>query len=273
MRYYIFAACMAMCSCSQIDFIENEQQLTFEVAGDFANPQFTRAGMMADGVEMTDLWIVDYKDGEIKQQVHQTNGDANWGSPTLSLTLGHHHVMFLASRGVEPNYDDGVVTWVKPLDTFYLDYEVEVVKSTSGNRTVTLNRVATKLQLVVQDAIAEGTTSIVFTPSTWYNGFDMLNGIPVEVQDYSTTFSIPSTMIGRTGLTLSMWCPSASEEWKTDINMTSYAGTSVNAEVNITNAPLMANRATIYRGNMYSEQSQSSISFNDEWMANYEGVY
>lgn len=268
-----------------IDEIEQSQSLkgekkkfTFTVKGDFLNPEFhegTRANayMTADGAEMTDMWIIDYKDGEILQSLHQTNTDTDWGSPSMSLTLGTHHVLFLASRGQEPQYQNGVVTWTKPLDTFYLDYEVTVVKTSNGNRAVTLNRVSTRMQLSVNDKLENGTTSLTLIPELWYNGWDMLNAQPIATDDYGITFSISSSMWGRTGLTLNMWGLSSDEEWETNVEVTSKAGENVNAYAMIPDAPFVANRTTIYRGNLYSNQTDSHISLSSEWLSDYEGIY
>ena len=281
---------------------EYSKKFTFTIKGDFANPQFcdvedgdisvpvsydritegygdsqrmSRANqyMTADGVEMTDMWVVDYKDGSIQQSIHQSNTDADWGAPTMSLTLGTHHVLFLASRGTEPAYNDGVVTWAKPHDTFYCDYEVTVAKTSNGNRAVTLDRVATKLMLTINDIVPVGTTTITMQPSKWYNGWNMLTGTPIAATDYTQTLSIPASWGGLTNRSAVSWSLSSADEWLTDLHYTSYAGTAVNGEILIKDAPLKANRTTKYAGNFYSNAEASSVTLNAEWLADYEGVY
>ena len=290
-RMIIWAvALVTLTACEKVDLPEQDgpqigngttdegevrKRFTFTIKGDFTNPEFTRANayMTADGSEMTDLWVIDYKDGEIKQSLHQVNTDADWGAPSMSLTLGTHHVLFLASRGTEPQYQNGVVMWTKPYDTFYCDYEVTVVKTSNGNRAVTLDRVATKLQLTIEDAVPVGTTSIVFEPELWYTGFDMINGTPVAADDYQQTLSIPASWGGKTGKSAVSWSLSTADEWLTDLHYTSYAGTAVNGEILIKDAPLKANRTTKYAGNFYSNAEASSVTLNAEWLADYEGVY
>lgn len=230
--------------------------------------------MTADGVELTDMWVVDYKDGAIVQQLHQSNTDDNWGAPTMSLTLGTHHIYFLASRGQNPTYTNGVVTWTKPLDAFYLDYEVVVVKTSNGNRAVTLNRVATKMDLHINDAIPAGTTTISITPTTWYTGWNMLTATPVAApSNYSVTLNIPKSYEGFAGAYISAWSLSTADEWTTDISIESKAGETVNASALIEHAPFKANRATIYRGNLYTNSSENSVTLQTEWLTSYEDVY
>lgn len=291
--FFYVAATSLLLACDRVEIpeeIDNGQPMereydvkrfTFTVKGDFQNPTFTRANsaMTADGVEMTDLWVVDVvkpseeSEGTVVQSLHQVNTDADWGAPTMSLTLGTHHVLFLASRGQNPTYNNGVVTWTKPLDTFYTDYAVTVVKTSNGNRAVTLNRIATKLNLVVEDAIPEGTTGFVITPTVWYNGWNMLTGEPVAAQDYTNSVAVPATWWGVTGGSVAAWSLSGQEEWLTNVTFASMNGETTNAEVTIEDVPLRANRSTVYRGCLYSKSSESNVSINATWLPQYEGVY
>lgn len=289
------------------------KNFTFTIKADFQNPDFsapapstdaefgisnepssstqlakTRAVsdyMVADGVEMTDLWVLDCvatvpeasaSGLTIKQSLHQTPSDSNWGEPSLALTLGTHHILFLASRGQNPTYADGIVTWTKPLDTFFLDYEVTVVKTSNGNRAVTLQRIATRLQLSVEDAIPTGTTTISLSPAKWYNGFNMLNAQPVASEGYTLPFSISSSQWNRTGLLLSMWGLSPADEWTTDITITATvpeASASGSTTAILGAAPFLPNRTTRYTGNLFSNATQSSITLSSDWLPNYEGIY
>ena len=91
--------------------------------GDFEKPNFegmTRARLEADGKAMTDLWVLDYVGGALVQQVHQAADDADFGTPTLSLDYGSHHIYFICSRGTMPTLstDAHNITWATTSDTF-----------------------------------------------------------------------------------------------------------------------------------------------------------
>lgn len=270
----------------EIELSKQEKNFTFTVKADFLNPEFTRANtyMQADGVEMTDLWVIDavatvpgdLSSGlTIRQTIHQTPTDQDWGAPSMPLTLGTHHVLFLASRGQGAQYNNGIVTWTKPLDTFFLDYEVTVVKTSNGNRAVTLNRIATRLQLSVEDAIPSGTSTISLSPGKWYNGFNMLTAQPIQAENYSLPFSISSSQWNRTGLLLSMWGLSPSVEWTTNItiNATVPDASASGSTALITDAPFLPNRTSKYTGNLFSTASASSVSLSTAWLQAYEDVY
>lgn len=244
--------------------------------GEAESQRLSRANayMTADDNEMTDLWVIDCKDGAVVQSLHQSKDDEDWGAPSMSLTLGTHHVYFLASRGTGANYDDGLVTWLKPLDTFYKDYEVTVVKTSNGNRAVTLDRCATKATVYVDDAIPSGTTSMTLAPTVWYNGINMLTGEPVAAPSgYNVVFSVPEAYAGVSGVNYSIWSLAGAEEWTTDIAIVSKAGNAANANAVIKGAPMKANRVTVYHGRLYSESGSMGVSLNGEWIQSYEGTY
>ena len=120
--------------------IEKTKKFTFTVKGDFSNEwkPVTRGYLSADGKDMTDLWVLDYVDNQLVQQLHQSDNEAeDFGRPTINLAYGSHHVYFVASRGASPvlNTTDGTITWSSVRDTFWKDYEVSVV-STSDRKSV-----------------------------------------------------------------------------------------------------------------------------------------
>lgn len=272
--YLLIAGFILLSSCASNDEPSSvsPKTVTFNVQGDFTFTPISRA-LEADGNTMTDLWIIDTQDGNIKQQLHQTPADLGWGTPSLTLSLGTHHVIFLASRGQNPTYDDGVVTWTKPLDTFYNDLEITVTNSTNGNRTVTLDRIATKLSFIINDALPNGTTSITLEPDLWYTGINMTTGELITSDSYTLPFTITSGQWNRTGLALAMWGLSTTAEWITNIAVTSKASSTTNSSVTLTNASFAANRATQYTGSLYSKNGVNTILLNTEWLTQINKEY
>ena len=256
------------------------KKFTFTVKGDFTSEwkPVTRGYLTADGKGMTDLWVLDYKDGQLVQQIHQSDNTAeNFGKPVMQMAYGSHHVYFVASRGTEPDMNVGAhsITWEKVSDTFYKDYDVNVVATSNGNRAVTLERVVTKLRLTFTDAIPENAATINITPATWYKGLDYVTGEPCAVQDsQTTTINIPSTSIGQTGVQASMFSISTATEWNTDVTISSKTSAdAVLGTATLTAVPLKANRVSDYSGPLFSAGGSMSLSLNGEWITPYEGTW
>lgn len=257
---------------------ENGQKaIVFNCEGDFTmtTESMTRAAMEADGKAMTDLWVLDYVGGTLVQQVHQTSTDEDFGTPTLNLDYGSHHVYFVASRGTTPTLstEEHTISWGTTSDTFYKDFQIAVSAGTSSAHNVTLERVATKLTITINDAIVEGTAYVEITPQTWYYGLDYLTGEPAAAQTAAPrTINIPSTKAGVTGMTLNIFGLSSATEWTTDVTVTAKnQSDAVIGTANIEDAPFKANRVTNYAGNLFVNAGGFALALSSEWDTEYAG--
>lgn len=245
------------------------KKFTFTVKGDFGAATFTRGYLQADGQSMTDLWVFDYVEGVCVQSVHQTSADAEWGTPKMSLAYGSHHVYFVASRGEGATLDaDGhTITWTGPRDTFWKDYVVEVASTSNGNRAVTLDRVATKVKIVVSDEVPATCKAVTVTPERWYYGWDYVNGAAVAEQQTERRVAVPESYVGTTGnLSVSIFGMSGTDEWVTNVAVKALGdGDAVIGSATITGAPFKANRATEYSGNLFGSAGGLDVSVNATW--------
>ena len=277
------AVMLAACeSSTEYDNGYNQEQgqkaIVFNCEGDFGNATFTRAALEADGKAMTDLWVLDYKDGSLVQQLHQTSEDEDFGSPTLALSLGQHHIYFVCSRGTTPTLstEEHNIAWTKPLDTFYKDFQITVTAGTSSAHNVTLERVVTRLRVTVADEIPAGIASITVTPATWYYGIDYLTGGPAAAQASAPrTIAIPDSKVGTTGQTnVSIYGFSSATEWTTDVSVVARNSSSdVIGTANIEDAPFKANRSTNYTGNLFVNAGGFALSLSREWSDDYVGSW
>ena len=254
---------------SEMEEVKSSKNFTFTVKGDFNTATFTRGYLAADGKDMTDLWVFDYVDGVCVQSVHQTAEDEAWGKPTMALAYGSHHVYFVASRGEGATVDaEGhTITWTGPRDTFWKDYEVEVVSTSNGNRAVTLDRVATKLKLTIDDKVPDGCAAVVVTPARWYYGWDYVNGVAVAAQQTERRVAVPESYAGTTDkLGVTIFGLSGADEWVTNISIQAQdADGNVLGSATITGAPFKANRGTEYSGNLFGSSGGLDVSVNTAW--------
>lgn len=261
------------------------KKFTFTVKGDFGSPVFQDGGttrsvtyLTDESNQMTDLWVFDFVGDECVQTVHQTTSDDTWGQPQMSLTLGTHHVYFVASRGLSPVLDATAktLTWASVRDTYWKDYEVTVVNTSNGNRAVTLDRVVAKLKLTVNDEIPAGASTLVCTPATWYYGLNYRTGAPVTATNgQAISISIPANYVGTSGqLVASFFTISTVEEWTTDVSVAvkDGNGASLGSSV-IDDAPMLRNRSTEYSGNLFSGGGNMVVSINGDWLTPHIGTW
>lgn len=277
--FYIMVALFAACSKNDAVLDGSPVKMTFSISGDFTLNayDFTRA-LEADGKTMTDVWVLDYVGGEIKQQLHQTSDDADFGTPTLNLSIGTHHIYFIASRGAGAvlNTTTHTLSFTSVRDTFWKDYEITISGGTlSGNRSVTLDRIVTKLKLTFTDAIPEGAATFNVTPSAWYYGIDYTTGEPSEATANGTiTVNIPSSEIGVVNEAVSIFGFSSATEWTTNISINCKSAIdAVLGNATITSAPFVRNRVSEYTGQLFGDNGGMTLSLNDTWDDSYTGTW
>lgn len=286
MKQYIFTALAVaaiLTACNSDDMHEDDATstatITFAMTGDFqlTAHDITRS-LEADGKTMTDVWVLDYVGGELKQQLHQTSDDSDFGSPTMGLSLGTHHIYFIASRGSGAllNTTAHSLTFTSVRDTFWKDYEITISGGTSsGNRSVTLDRIVTKLKLTFTDAIPEGAAAFNVTPSSWYYGVDYTTGEPSEATSNCTiTVNIPSSEIGAENEAVNIFGFSSATEWTTDVAVdckTSDSG--VLGSATIAAAPFVRNRVSEYTGPLFTAGGRMTLSLNATWNDSYHGSW
>lgn len=286
MRKELFAAMLAAVVLAGCEKGENElseigpstdnvqtKKFVFTVKGDWSKSTMkapAKAGetLRADDKEMTDLWLLDYMDGVLIQQLHQSPTDNDWGIPSLSLKFGEHHIYFIASRGESPvlNTDDGTITWGTVRDTFWKDYALEVKQSSNGNRSVTLDRATTRARFTIQDAIPDDVTSFVLAADRWYKGMNYRTGAMAESVALNSEISIPDSYHGTSGRSIVVYSLSGAAAWSA--NMTLTARNIANEDiysVSLPDVPFERNRTTTCSGNLFSAGTTTTVTLDSEW--------
>lgn len=293
---FILFAAFALVACEKDAFTYSSDEVdvethtdgltknfTFTVKGEFEAATFKAPMRRAtsyltdSGNEMTDLWVYDYMGGTLIQSVHQEVGDENWGKPKMSLAYGEHHIYFVASRGADPvvNQEDHIISWGTVRDTFWKDYEVNVVSTSNGNRAVTLDRVATKLRIVIDDEVPAACASISLTPEKWYYGIDWVTGNAVTAKRQPITVNVPESYVGTIGeIAVSVFGLSSANEWTTNVSVTaSDLGGETIGSASIVGAPFKRNRATEYHGSLFGSAGSMVVSINNDWDDSVTGTW
>ena len=264
---------LVACSQQEIEQPKGEKAITFYAVHNYG----TRATLEADGGVLTDLWILDYMDGVLVQSLHQTSDQTDFAEPTLPIAYGSHHIYFVGSRGVEPTLDTDAhtLTFGTVRDTFWKDYAIDVTASTSSDRTVMLDRVVTRLRMVVNDEVPATIDKLRLAISTWFFGIDYMTGEPTAQGIRDNEIDVPDSYKGTTGnLSVSVYGFSGQDIWTTDVTF-SAVGTSGETlgSVTIADAPFKRNRITQYSGNLFASLGKMGVGLNTEWDSNYEGSW
>ena len=230
-------------------------------------------GLSANGSEMTDLFMYDAVDGDYNQSQHLTPSMSAWDAPQMTLGYGSHNLQFVASRGTGAIEDDELhtITWTKPSDTFWASMPIEVSGGGEENISVVLQRVATRMRVTITDAVPAGTTQIVVTPAMWYYGIDYATGAACDPRSESRVIDIPSSYIGKTGMSASIFGMSDADEWTTDVTIEAKnADGDILGRVVLHDVPFKRNRTTEYSGSLFTNSGTFSISIDDEWDEPYQ---
>lgn len=272
--FILLAAALMVVACENpvIPEIQDEKptkRVKFEIN---ANGWEVTRALEADGVSMTDLWMFDYADGELVKTLHKVSTDADFSEPVLTMDYGEHHVYFVASRGKNPTIDGTTISWENTSDTFWKDVAITVSSAATSSVSVAMDRVSTRLRVMVNDEVPEGLTRLVITPALWYYGIDYTTGAAVEEQaDAARSINIPASYVGTSGqLVVSIFGISDADEWTTDVSVEAFDGDGNNAGVvALADVPFMRNRTTVASGNLFAAGSTFSLFLNDEWLNDY----
>lgn len=275
-NFLIVSVLAALCGCTTDvvndgggDDVTSEKRIVFDVKSGGWDV-VTRA-LTADGQDMSDLWLFDYVDGSLVSILHKQQGDVDFDTPSLSMVYGEHTIYFVASRGKTPTVNGTGITWQQPSDTFWKVVSLTVGSGTAKSQSVVLDRVATRLRIVVNDAVPTGAAQLVVKPAQWWYGLDYTTGAAIEEQQTERVIAVPASYAGTTGqLAVSVFGMSDSDEWMTDVAVTAKDGDGVViGGVSLTDVPFVRNRTTVASGNLFAAEQSFSVSLNAEWSEDY----
>ena len=250
-------AMLASCAKDEEVSTSEGKMLTFNV--NKLETYTTRAGLSANGHELTELWMLDYQGGVLKQTIHQQSSEAGFGTVSAYFANGEHEIYFVASRGDGATLDtnDHKITWAKVSDTFYKSLAVDVSRAASATN-VTLGRATCKLKVSVDDELPADAQTMSIKTGSWYKGIDYIDGSAAEMsqQNFEVDISDGTKTVGVFSI--------SPEEWKTDVTVSIKTATKTES-VTAENVPLYRNRETTLHGNLFGSQQGMMIGIDDSW--------
>ena len=226
--------------------------------------------LTADGIGITDLWLFDYVGGELKQTIHQVATDDDFGKPSVKLDYGQHIIRIVASRGTHPTLSSDVITWEKASDTFAKEVNVSVASGMETVQRITLERVATRLNVKITDVVPPSAVTLDLDLATWYKSLSVPSLFAVN--DNVTHYSINiKKFVGTKDASLVVYSLSPSaESWSTNVTLEAKnEDGKVLSQIVIPSVQMKMNRTTVLSGELFGKSNQMTFTLNTQWNEDY----
>ena len=212
-----------------------------------------------EGQQMTDLILFDGATYLMRQQ----NTDPNFGTVTILLTAGEHHLHFIATRSTELSYDEGVLNCASLRQTYGKHYDLNV---TSGSdEYVTMDRLTGMVVITIEDEIPAGAANLRIQFGDYYKGINPTTFAGVRSGEFDQTVSIAS----KVGMTDQQWklnilVPAYGETSETSYTMTATNGSGDIIGQATGTMTICSNTKTLLHGNLFTG-TRSFVSLSTAW--------
>ena len=270
-KYLFFCAALALLcvSCKGKNEPQNVEshQVVFHVAGMVAETEPMSAPRKVapltddDGQQMTDLFLFD----GATQIAHQTNAEAEFGTITVLLTAGTHHLHFIASRSTGLSYEEGLLTCTSLRPTFGKHYDLNVTGGSDQN--IALDRLTGQVVITIEDEIPSGAANLRIQFGDYYKAINPTTFAATRSGAFDQTVSI-SSYVGQTDKTwtLNILVPVYGEEHETTYTLTATnAGGDIIGQATGT-MPCNSNTKTLLHGNLFTG-TRSMVALTTAWNA------
>lgn len=267
-RFLFFAAiAAALISCSKKDEQSIQHQVTFHL------PQLTvetvpmdaprRTPVLTDddGQQMTDLLLWDGSTYLLRQQ----NTDPNFGTITVMLTTGTHHLHFIATRSTNLSIDEGILYCESLRPTFGKHYDLNV--SGSSDQNISLDRITGHVVITIEDEVPTGANSLRIQFGDYYKGIDPTTFNAVRTGAFDQSVSLT----GKVGTSDNEWklniiVPEYQTEHETTYTITATNGSSQVIGQATGSMTTNSNTKTLLHGNLFTG-TRSFLSLTTSWEA------
>jgi len=278
-KYLFFSAIVALlfvsCKGKNEPVQVQQHQVTFRVpelaveTEPMNAPDVRRVAPLTDedGSQMTDLILFDGATYLMRQQ----NIDPNFGTVTVMLTAGEHHLHFVATRSTELSYSEGVLNCASLRSTFGKHYDINVTGG--SDEYVTMDRLTGMVVITIEDEIPAGAANLRIQFGDYYKGLNPTTFAGVRSGEFDQTVSIASK-VGQTDVQYKL--PVLAPVYGTE-STTTYTLTATNGSGDIIGQatgtmPIKSNTKTLLHGNLFVG-TRSFISLATSWGADSDVTF
>ena len=278
-RLFLFTAIAAviLSGCSSKDEPANVQQhqVTFRVPEltvetyPMSAPGVRKVAPLTDedGSQMTDLLLFDGATYLMRQQ----NTDTDFGTVTVMLTAGEHHLHFVATRSTELSYDEGILNCASLRPTFGKHYDINVTGG--SDEYVTMDRLTGMVVITIEDEIPAGAANLRIQFGDYYKGLNPTNFAGVLSGAFDQTVSLAS----KVGMTDQQWrlnilAPVYGTESTTTYTLTATNGSGDVIGQATGTMPINSNTKTLLHGNLFTG-TRSMLTLTTSWNADSDVTF
>ena len=264
---FLCALVAVLFSCKSKNEPEAQHQVTFRVpqlaveTEPMSAPGVRKVAPLTDedGAQMTDLILFDGATYLMRQQ----NTDPNFGTVTVMLTAGEHHLHFVATRSTELSYSEGILNCASLRSTFGKHYDLNVTGG--SDEYVTMDRLTGMVVITIEDEIPEGAANLRIQFGDYYKGLNPTTFAGVRSGDFDQTVSL-SSKIGQTDAQyrLNILAPVYGEESETTYMLTATNGSGDIIGQATGTMTIASNTKTLLHGNLFTG-TRSFLSLSTAW--------
>lgn len=217
------------------------------------------------------LLCVDYMGGAAVQKLSQPSDKPF----SVTMDYGEHELRFMGHSSTDWSVDEetGVFRAAKVTETFLKRVPLTVDENTEESLTVQMERVVTKLTLMIQDAIPAGVARVELTVGGHITALDMATGLGVaeEKKDFSIAWDLDGNYTGVQGAKFTVY--SFCEEGEFDLSLRVVARDAegnVLADRSASGIPMLMNRCTVAKGRIFSMNGGVTFSEPGDWLPQTE---
>ena len=269
----LFGMLAFLFACNSKDAPEAQHPVTFRVPALQVDTEPMNAPRKVapltdeDGQQMTDLFLFDGSTQLLRQQ----STDPDFGTVTVMLSEGEHHLHFVATRSTELSYDDGVLNCASLRPTFGKHYDINV--SGKSDEYITMERLTGMVVITIEDEIPAYAASLRIQMGDFYKGLNPTTFAGVRSGEFDQTVSLASK-VGTTGVQykLNILAPVYGIE-----STTTYALTSTNGSGDVIGhatgtMTICSNTKTLLHGSLFTG-TRSFVSLSTAWNSDIDEAF
>ena len=269
----LFAMVAVLFACNSKDAPDAQHPVTFRVPAlqvdtePMNAPRKVAPLMDEDGQQMTYLFLFD----GATQMLRQKSTDPDFGTITVMLTDGEHHLHFVATRSTELSYDDGVLNCASLRPTFGKHYDLIV--SGKSDEYITMERLTGQVLITIEDEIPADAANLRIQMGDFYNGLNPTTFAGVRSGEFDQTVSLAGK-VGTTGVQykLNILAPVYGIE-----STTTYALTATNGSGDVIGhatgtMPINSNTKTLLHGSLFTG-TRSFVSLSTAWNGDIDEAF